>query len=559
MIDQTGHQVVRPDADSSPAGRSDAPIRLSMRAKLVLSVLVASLPLAAVAAYLAWNIPARWWVLVGALLIVCAGCAVTSWAYQPIDRLGDRARRLASLPPDQRRLFGLLRTDARGVEMVSDSLDRIEHSLQEIQGLNRVGQMVASDATLPEILKVIVEEAVALLRADAGIIGLWDEERQLFRDQIACNLPIFFPDRDFGARDSLASHVAATRRPIFVNDYLHYPLRIKELDRLQLRAALGVPLMVGDECHGSLVVHTVDTRRQFTHRDGQLLLTFANQAAAAFEKARLHKLALDQLEALTRARAALAQESAELERALSPMVRLQEEERARIAADVHDGVVQTMVGSLCELQAAMAHLAVDPQRVVTKLGRARDLVRDSITELRRVIYDLRPIALDTAGLVPAIENLRDELEQRAGITIRLSVIGSPGRFSPETEIGVYRIVQEALNNAVKHAAAHLVQVSIRFGDGELTVRVSDDGTGFALQEAATPDGDHAGLIGMQERARSLGGKLALSSRPGEGTTITAVIPCSPALRERPIPPLDQIPAHDQDENTVSLGGEGHPC
>jgi len=559
MIDHASHQVVQTEADTPSADRPDVLVRLSMRGKLALSVLVASLPLAAVAVYFAWSTAARWWMLAGAALAIGAGCAVTSWAYQPIYRLGERARRLAGLPLDDQRLFGLLRTDARGVEMVSDSLDKIEHSLQEIQGLNRVGQMVASDATLPEILEAIIEEAVALLRADAGFIGLWDEERQLFRDLTACNLPILFPDRDFGARDSLASQVAVTRRAIFVNDYMHYPLRIKELDRLQLRAALGVPLMVGDGCQGSLVVHTVDPKRQFTHRDGQLLLTFASQAAAAFEKARLHKLALDQLEALTRARAALAQESSELERALSHMVRLQEEERARIAADVHDGVVQTMVGSLCELQAAMAHLGVDPQRVVTKLGRARDLLRDSITELRCVIYDLRPITLDTAGLVPAIENLRDELEQRAGITIRLSVSGLPGRFSPETEIGVYRIVQEALNNAVKHAAAHLVQVSIRFGDGELTVQVSDDGTGFSLQEAATPDGDHSGLIGMQERARSLGGKLALSSRPGEGTTITAVIPCSPALRERPIPPLDQIPAHDQDENTVSLGGEKPQC
>lgn len=555
MINHASHQVVQPDADAPPTDRPDVPVRLSMRGKLALSVLVASLPLATVAVYFAWNTPVRWWVLAGALLAIGAGCAVASWAYQPIYRLTDRARRLAGLPRDTQRFFGFLRADLRGDEMVSDSLDKIEHSLQEIQGLNRVGQMVASDATLPEILEAIIEEAVALLRADAGIVGLWDEERQLFRDLTACNLPIFFPDRDFGARDSLASQVAATRRAIFVNDYMHYPLRIKELDRLQLRAALGVPLMVGDGCRGSLVVHTVDPARQFTHRDGQLLLTFATQAAAAFEKARLHKLALDQLEALTRARAALAQESAELERALSNMVRLQEEERARIAADVHDGVVQTMVGSLCELQAAMAHLATEPQLVVTKQGRARDLLRESITELRRVIYDLRPITLDTAGLVPAIENLREELEQLAGITIRFSVTGSPCRFAPETEIGVYRIVQEAANNAIKHAEAHEVQVTIRFGDDELAVQVSDDGAGFSLQEAATLYGDHAGLIGMQERARSLGGKLTVSSRVGQGTTVRAVVPCRPAPRERSISLLDQVRAQGPDANNLPLGRE----
>jgi signal transduction histidine kinase len=526
-----------------------------MRGKLVLSVLAAALPLAAVATHFAWDTPARWWVLAGALLATSTGCAVASWAYQPINRLTDRARRLAGLPQDTQRLFGLLRTDLRGDEMVSDSLDKIEHSLQEIQALNRIGRMVASDATLPEILHAIVEEAVSLLHVDAGIVGLWDEERQVFRDLTACNLPIIFPDREFGARDSLASQVAATRRVIFVNDYMHYPLRIKELDRLQLRAALGVPLMVGEVCKGSLVVQTVVPQRRFTHRDGQLLLTFAGQAAAAFEKARLHKLALDQLKALTRARAALAKESAELERALSNMVRLQEKERARIAADVHDGVVQTMVGGLCELQAAMAHLATDPQFVEAKQERARDLLRDSITELRRVIYDLRPITLDTAGLVPAIENLKEDLDKIAGTAIRLSVIGSACRFAPETEIGIYRIVQEAVNNAIKHAEASDVQVVLRFGDGELVVQVSDDGAGFSLQATAPLDGDHAGLIGMQERARSLGGKLVVSSHAGEGTVVRAVIPCRPVPRERSAPLLEQIHAVSPGLANRALGRE----
>jgi signal transduction histidine kinase len=553
MIDRIGHQVIQTEAEALPANRPDAPLRLSMRGKLVLSVLAAALPLAAVTGYFAWDTPARWWVLAGALLATSAGCAIASWAYQPIYRLTDRARRLAGLPQDTQRLFGLLRTDVRGDEMVSDSLDTIEHSLQEIQALNRIGQMVASDATLPEILHAIVEEAVALLHVDAGIVGLWDEERQVFRDLTACNLPIIFPDREFGARDSLASQVAATRRVIFVNDYMHYPLRIRELDRLQLRAALGVPLMVGDVCKGSLVVQTLDPERHFTHRDGQLLLTFASQAAAAFEKARLHKLALDQLEALTRARAALAQESAELERALSNMVRLQEEERARIAADVHDGVVQTMVGSLCELQAAMAHVAADRQLVASKQERARDLLRDSITELRRVIYDLRPITLDTAGLVPAIENLREDLEEIAGIAIGFSVIGSPCRFGPEVEIGVYRIVQEAVNNAIKHAAAGEVQVVIRFGEGELVVQVTDDGSGFSVQEAASPYGDHAGLIGMQERARSLGGRLTVSSQTGEGTLVKAVIPCHPAPRERPTSLLEQLRVESSDAKNPTPG------
>ena len=506
--------------------------RLSVRARLTLGALAAALPLLAVATWLAWDTPLLWQVWTVGLLSLALGLGLISWAYRPLSSLTERARRLAGIEPGNQRLLGLIRTDPPGDEVLSLALDEIEQSLQQIRALNRIGQFVASDEDLSRILSVIAEEAVALLHADAGIIGVWDAGHEVFRDVAACNMPIMFPGREFGARDSLSSQVARSAELTFVEDYQTYPYRIPEVERFQLRAALGVPMMAGGVCVGSLCVHTVDPGRQFTEREGELLLAFASQAGAAFEKARLYQTALDRLEDLTRAREQLARESKDLERALSNMVGVQEAERSRIAADVHDGVVQMMVGSLCELQAAMAHFPAEPKLVDAKQEKARDLIRDSITELRRVIFDLRPITLDTAGLVPAIENLVADLQEITDVQLDLYVGGTPCRFSSDVEIGTYRIIQEALNNAVKHAGAHLVEIDTRFADGVLHIAVRDDGRGFSVGDTPPDYTKSAGLIGMTERARSLGGWLTVSSAPKQGTTVAAEIPCRP--RKRPV-------------------------
>jgi signal transduction histidine kinase len=414
--------------------------------------------------------------------------------------------------------------------MISDTLDKIEQSLQEIQALNRIGQLVASDENLKCILTAIIEEAVALLKGDAGLVGSWDDERMVFRDMVACNLPIMFRDKEFGINDCFASEVACRGELLFLDNYLDYSNRIIELDRFGLRAALGAPMTVRGRSVGTLVVLSTDPARRFTLREGQLLATFASQAGAAFEKARLHQLTLSQLAELSQAKEELARKSRELEQALSYMVKVQEEERARIAADVHDGVVQIMVGSLCELQAAMAHYPRSPDLVKEKQEKARKLIRESITELRRVIFDLRPITLDVAGLVPAIQSLREDLRLMSGLQMEICVTGLPCRLPPATEISAYRIIQEAVNNVAKHAQATCIEVGLRFEDEVLEISVRDDGRGFSVEEATLIYGKHAGLIGMRERVRSLGGKLSVSSTAGQGTSIKAVIPCRATQR-----------------------------
>jgi signal transduction histidine kinase len=522
---------LEPDETLAVGPRLQRRAHLSFEAKLMLGVLVAALPPVAILLWLAWDTPYLWMVCAACLAALVLGLAIVTLAHRPLSGLADRARRLAGLPIKSRRLFGLVRRGIARDKVFAVALDQIELNLQEIRALNRIGQLVTSNEDLERILSAIVEEAVALLRADAGIIGYWDPGQEVFHDVAACNMPIMFPGREFRSRESFSSQVAKRGQVLFLEDYSTYPYRVPELERFRLRATLGAPLMVNGQSRGAVVVQAVDPKRRFAPREGELLATFASQAGAAFEKARLYQLALDQLEELRQARTELARESKELEQALAEMVRVQEAERARIAADVHDGVVQMMVGSLCELQAAMAHFPHDLELVEAKHQKTRALIRDSITELRSVIFDLRPITLDAAGLVPAVENLVEDLQGMYDSHLDLQVSGTPCRFSSEVEIGAYRIIQEAVNNALKHSNATVVTIRTRFTNGTLGITVSDDGQGFSVEEETSIYGQHAGLIGMRERARSLGGGLSVSSTVAQGTTVSADIPCRPQVRE----------------------------
>ena len=505
--------------------RSQSKYRLSIRAKLALAPLVALIPILLLSTWLFWGQPFLWATWAAGLTTLGLGLAIIWWGTRPLDVLSRIAKALAGARLSPRKALGILGTSPPWDVALSSALDEIERSLVEIQTLNRVAQFIVTDYDLETILTRIAQEAVALLRADAGIIGLWDSEKEIFHDVAASNLPIAFPDREWSASESFTSQVAKSGRVGYLDDYTKYPQRIRELDSYEFRGTLGAPLTVQGQPRGALTVLTRDPARRFTPKDGQLLATFANQAATALDKARIYRISMARLEELSQAQAELARKSRQLQRALSTVVRVQEHERSRIAADVHDGVVQLMVGSLLELQAAMAHFGQASDTVIKKYSRARELIQEAVAELRRVIFDLRPLVLETAGLVPAIETLTRHFADVAGFVPSLIVIGTPCRLSADAEVAAYRIVQELLNNVIKHAEAGSVDVTVRFGSSDLELIVADDGKGFqTAHEPSLQEGKSVGLIGIRERALSVGGQVHVSSLPGLGTEVSIALP-----------------------------------
>lgn len=229
---------------------------------------------------------------------------------------------------------------------------------------------------------------------------------------------------------------------------------------------------------------------------------------------------------LTGAKEEIARQSEQLQQLLVRTNAVQEDERRRIAFDIHDGVIQLVIGAGFELQAARRQLGNGSvEEAQRRVDEARNLLNQTVTEMRRIVFDLRPTSLDSVGLFSALEKYAASWQEGTGIACTVLVDGPVRELPPDAKVGVYRIVQEALANVRKHAGATRADVRGRFSDGRLVVTIEDNGGGFSPAEAQAASG-HLGLMSMSERARALNGQLAIRSAPHQGTQLVLDIPLS---------------------------------
>jgi two-component system sensor histidine kinase UhpB len=199
------------------------------------------------------------------------------------------------------------------------------------------------------------------------------------------------------------------------------------------------------------------------------------------------------------------------------VLRAQEEERRRLARDLHDEVNQALTAILLRLE-ALSHPAPELEEELSELKR---LVNQAMNELLQLARQLRPTALDDHGLLPAMASQVRRFAAQTGIRADLNTSGEGSELQPDEEIAIYRIAQEALANVARHAGARSVEVDLRSGEeGGVQLTVRDDGRGF---ETGRPTGG-LGLGGMAERARLVGGELTIESRPGAGTELCLRVP-----------------------------------
>jgi two-component system sensor histidine kinase DegS len=211
---------------------------------------------------------------------------------------------------------------------------------------------------------------------------------------------------------------------------------------------------------------------------------------------------------------------------LQEITKAQEEERKRIARELHDSSAQNLIALLHQLDNLLTDKTKLPVSEAKALWGFYEQIRDTLQEVRRFSRDLRPSILDDLGLLPALEWVTDDLKSTYWIEVDLKVLGNERRLFPETELLLFRIVQEALRNIAKHAEATMAEVKVKFDEDRIAVTISDNGKGFEPPEslgALTPTGK-LGLAGMQERVQLLGGRLKLESKPGKGTKIFVEAP-----------------------------------
>lgn len=378
--------------------------------------------------------------------------------------------------------------------------------------LLEVVQAVNSTLQLQSVLHLILDRAIEVIQADAGSIMMLDEstgELEVKAARGARAAEVF--GRSLKLGEGIAGWVALYGQPLLLID--------GELDtrfhticqRDDVWDALCVPLQADGAVVGVLSVNNRRGDGPFDEEDLRLLAALGSHVTLAIRNAALYEQT--------------ARQRHTMERLLSSLVWAQEEERKRVSLEIHDGPAQTLYAALIRLQAYRALRESDQERAAVEFGEAEGGIRETLKEIRRLIFDLRPMSLDEIGLVTALRQYTAKYEERHRIRAEVRARGEERRLPVSLETALYRIVQEALTNIWKHARASRASVIVTFECGRCIVQVADDGVGFDVS-AVGPNlqGEHLGIAGIRERAEMIGGTLRIASAPGAGTTLLVTVP-----------------------------------
>ncbi|MGE5274039.1 MAG: GAF domain-containing protein [Verrucomicrobiota bacterium] len=370
--------------------------------------------------------------------------------------------------------------------------------LAQLESLTEVGNALAGETELAPLLELIASRLCGLIDAELVLITLPAVGGGLRIEAAVGAAAERLPGSFLTRLGSKSGRVLERRRSERVDSTLDDTEVDQEVARrIGMRSGLFVPMIVGDRAIGVIAAHNKrgpDPR--FTDEDLRIAETFAARAAVAVDLA--DRVARD---------------------ALRRVVEGQELERQRLARELHDETGQALTSILLGLRRVEeAKTREDARDAAAEL---RSEIVKTLQAVRRLAVELRPKALDDFGLVPALERLADAFGGDSGIAIDVEANLDETRLPPEVEIALYRIAQEALTNVAKHAGAEHVSVVVTRRAGSVTVVVEDDGRGFG---AAGGDAAGLGLVGMKERVGLLGGRLAIESTEGSGTTIVADVP-----------------------------------
>jgi two-component system sensor histidine kinase DegS len=379
---------------------------------------------------------------------------------------------------------------------------------------------LAESKSLDTTLDLIMDEAVRLTDASSAIVNLLEEDGNKYRVWAFKGIEVpELSDELLRIEDSLVGQVIEKGEPATSHDTQNDPRVFKERARLLDVVTTAIaPLKIRDKTLGSIGVHN-KRNGCFDDSDVSVLCSLANLAAMAINNAQL----IDEISRISDEKNKTAQELQEL---LIRTMRIEEEERRRIAADVHDRVVPLIVGALYEVEASIESYERS-EEISKQLQMLKELLNRAIEETREAVYNLRPATLDHIGLLPALRQLLTYDEKIYGIPHSLRVHGTLYWIGPTARITTYRIIQEALHNIHEHANATAVDVLVRFSPQGLRLTIRDDGIGFDLNDVLrSPTRRSLGLLGMRERALSIGADLQVSSQPGMGTQVALDIPAN---------------------------------
>lgn len=452
-------------------------------------------------------------------LAVAASLSMTRSIADPIVDLADTATQISSGALD--RTADVARQDEIGAlaqafnsmtaqlrDLISSLENRVEERTYALQEANRALQQRALQL---QTSAQVGREITSILDIDVLLPQVVETIREAFGHY---HVQVFLVDRDAGelvlrassdhrnlehrrldlATASINAKAAQTGHAVLANDVLRDPGFLPDNQLPETRSELVIPLQLGSQVIGTLDVHNTQVGA-FTEEDVVAIQSLGDQLVVAIENAHLYEQSRD----------------------LAVL-----EERTRLARNLHDSATQTLY-SLVLLTEGWRRLlgAGGGAQAGDYLGRIGEIAQQALREMRLLIHELRPPMLEQEGLVGAVRKRLDAVEKRVGIEARV-VMDDLVELPASLEEELYWITQEALNNALKHAAARKEIVRVNVERTMLVLEIADDGQGFDTE--AVRDRGGLGLTSMQERARAMGGTLAIESAPGQGTVVRVCVP-----------------------------------
>jgi PAS domain S-box-containing protein len=400
--------------------------------------------------------------------------------------------------------LAILRDITEQVEAYQRLEKRVEERTHELASLLNASQTLTSTLDLEALLGLILDQLKTIVDYEgASIFGL-DEESLKMK---VYSGPIVLADQErlpFLIQKTCSKTTFSKREPLIFEDIYEVIDIQPEInvthDGVQngsfpyIRSLMCLPLMVKDKLTGILALHHSQAG-YFQMRQGSLAVIFANQAAIAIENANLYRQA-QSLAAL--------------------------EERQKLARELHDSVSQALYGIALGARTVSTILerrSTNDNELIRPADYILSLAEAGLAEMRALIFELRPESLELEGLVAALEKQAASVEARYQVQVKTSFKGEPS-LKIEAKEALYRVSQEALQNIIKHAKADSVQIQLEQRNGRVVLEILDNGIGF---DPSLSFPGHLGLLSMKERVKKAGGELEITSSPGRGTVITAVI------------------------------------
>ncbi|HUV52444.1 MAG TPA: GAF domain-containing sensor histidine kinase [Dehalococcoidia bacterium] len=400
---------------------------------------------------------------------------------------------------------------------VQEQGGKVPKPYRELLALSRISAAVSGLRDLDGILEVALDTVLNIMNGTIGGILFLDEQTQTLSYRVHRGLSEGFAEgMSLKIGEGIAGRVAQSGKAVLVEDISTDPRAawLTLISKEGLKAFISVPLRSKDTVLGVLNVAS-RMPRSFTKDDMHLLHAIGDQLGVAIEQAELYDR--------------LRKERQNYQRLARHMLIAQEEERARVARELHDETSQSLTGLSLNMQALLSIAKASnfgDAAFRTKLEKAYNITFQLNSEINKIMKSLRATALESLGLGPAIRQYADNRLQAVGVKVSVKQDGVEERLPKEVELALYRIAQGAIANIAWHSQAKNATFSLRRTSEELVIEIEDDGKGFDASKPIQVDesGHGRGLLSMKERASLLGGTCDIQSQLGKGTKITVRVP-----------------------------------